>query len=197
VETAYTEQTLTLSWHASAAGLRFIVEEIDERGAGAKRLTATPLEALTLDLPVQFGQRRCFAVRAVEVAGSVSLIGPPAPPACETPRDRFPPPVPAGFLAVPVEGAVELRWSAVAAADLAGYVVLRGAGPDGTLERLTPAPITGLTYRDSTVRAGESYVYAVIAVDTATPANESAPSARQAIVARGPAAGRPGNEGAR
>jgi len=186
VETDYTELTLTLRWHAAAEGHHFLVDETDEGGAGAKTVTSAPLEAPMFELPVAIGQRRCFTVRAVLAAGAVLVIGGPTPPVCVTPRDRFPPPVPAAFQAQEVDGAVELTWSAVTAADLAGYIVLRSAGPNGTLQRLTPTPITAVAFRDSNVRAGETYAYAVLAVDQATPPNESAPSPRQVIVARGP-----------
>jgi hypothetical protein len=44
--------------------------------------------------------------------------------------------------------------------------------------------LTSTTYRDAAVRAGVTYDYVVIAVDTATPANESAPSNRESVTAR-------------
>jgi hypothetical protein len=185
----YTEQTLTLTWDVAAASTRFLVEETDEGGGGAKRLTDAPQDAVRFDLPVQFGLARCFTVRAVDAQGAVSVIGDPSPPLCVTPRDRFPPPVPAGLLAVAGDGAIELAWTGVTAPDLAGYIVMRGDGATGTLQRLTPAPITVASYRDTAVRAGATYVYAVIALDTATPPNASATSNRQVVAARTPAAG--------
>lgn len=184
VKADYTEQTLTVAWDVSAPGQRYVIEETDERGAGATRLSGAPLDAVTFDLPVQFGQVRCFAVRAVETRGAVSVIGEPSPPVCVTPRDRFPPPVPTGLLVVPGDGAIELAWTGVAAPDLAGYVVLRGDGANGALQPLTPAPLAAASYRDTTVRAGATYVYTVIAVDTATPPNASATSNRKVVSAR-------------
>jgi fibronectin type 3 domain-containing protein len=43
---------------------------------------------------------------------------------------------------------------------------------------VTAAPITETTYRDTTAVPGVRYVYAVVAVDNATPPNRSAPSNR-------------------
>jgi hypothetical protein len=184
LKTDYTEQTLTITWEPAAAGQRFIVEETDDQGAGAKRLSASLLETPSFDVPVQFGQLRCFTVRAVEARGGVSIVGDPSPPVCVTARDRFPPPAPAGLLAVAGEGGIELVWTAVTAPDLGGYIVLRGDGANGTLQPIMTSPIAATSYVDPTVRSGATYVYAVIAVDTATPPNESAPSNRQVVAAR-------------
>nr|MBA3948794.1 hypothetical protein [Acidobacteriota bacterium] len=46
------------------------------------------------------------------------------------------------------------------------------------LAPLFAAPITDAMYKDATIEAGKRYVYAVVAVDTATPANRSAESNR-------------------
>lgn len=181
----YTEQTLTIAWQPSAAAQRFIIEETDAQGAGAKRLSAS-LDAPSFDLPVQFGQLRCFAVRAVEGAGGVSIVGDPSPPVCVTARDHFPPPAPVGLLAVAGDRGIELVWTAVTAPDLGGYIVLRGDGANGTLQPLMTSAIAATSYVDPTVRPGATYVYAVIAIDTATPPNESAPSNRQVVAARAP-----------
>ncbi len=59
---------------------------------------------------------------------------------------------------------------------LVGYLVLRGVAPSWKLERLTPEPIRETTYRDTTAKPGVRYAYAVVAVDSATPPNVSAPS---------------------
>ena len=68
--------------------------------------------------------------------------------------------------------------------DLDGYLVLRGDAPGDTLLPLTPQPIKDASYRDATVKPGVRYVYAVVAVDTAAPRNQSPPSAREEVTAR-------------
>jgi hypothetical protein len=62
---------------------------------------------------------------------------------------------------------ISLIWNANTEADLAGYVVLRGEAPGDTLQPLTPSPIKETTFRDTTVKPGMRYVYAIVAVDTA------------------------------
>jgi fibronectin type 3 domain-containing protein len=49
---------------------------------------------------------------------------------------------------------------------------------------LTPDPVRETTYRDTAVRAGVRYVYAVVAVDDARPRNASAQSNRVEETAR-------------
>jgi hypothetical protein len=49
---------------------------------------------------------------------------------------------------------------------------------------LIQVPILETTYLDIAVEAGVRYVYAIVAVDTATPPNESAPSERVEELAR-------------
>jgi hypothetical protein len=67
---------------------------------------------------------------------------------------------------------------------MAGYLVLRGEAPGDTLQPLTPQPIKDTSYRDTTVKPGVRYVYAIVAIDRATPPNRSAPSARVEETAR-------------
>ena len=115
---------------------------------------------------------------------SVTLESAPSAPACLTPLDKFPPAAPKGLRAVAEDGAVSLVWDQNTEADLGGYLVLRAEAPGDTLLPLTPQPIADANYRDTTVKPGVRYVYAVVAVDTATPRNPSAPSAREEVTAR-------------
>ena len=49
---------------------------------------------------------------------------------------------------------------------------------------ITPTPIRETTYRDTTVTPGVRYVYAIVAVDRATPPNMSPQSTRVEETAR-------------
>jgi fibronectin type 3 domain-containing protein len=109
---------------------------------------------------------------------SASVESEPSNTVCVTPRDVFPPPAPANLTAVAGTGAINLIWDAVDAADLAGYLVLRANAPGEKLTPLFDTPITDTTYKDATTTAGTRYVYAVVAVDKAAPANRSAESNR-------------------
>ena len=77
--------------------------------------------------------------------------------------DLTPPPVPEALTALADGAEVRLSWPAVAAADLAGYELLRIA-PNGALQSLTPTPLTATTYLDSNLLDGR-WVYRLSAVD--------------------------------
>jgi hypothetical protein len=140
-------------------------------------LNPSPLAATRLELPGgDLGSEQCFTVRSVEVVQNVALESDASPAACVTPRDVFPPAAPQGPGLLLLDGAIELVWDANSEADLAGYTVLRADAPGDTLRPLTPSPIRETTFRDTTVRPGGHYFYAIVAVDRA--GNASAPSAR-------------------
>jgi len=181
VTLAYDEAGWRLRWPAAGETARYMV--LDATAAPAA-LTPEPIEATEFSLPVEFGRRRCFAVRPVVVLGAVTLEGAPSAPVCDTPADTFAPPAPAGLVAVQQDQAVVLRWSAVPAADLAGYLVLRGGGPGETLQPLVTAPMAATSYRDEAVQPGATYTYAIVAVDRATPPNISEQSNRETVVVR-------------
>ncbi|MFB3853477.1 MAG: fibronectin type III domain-containing protein [Vicinamibacterales bacterium] len=142
-------------------------------------LNEKPVEGTTYQDPaLDFGKERCYVVRSVDSYGAALLEGEPSRPVCVTPRDIFPPSAPRSLAAVSSGGAVSLIWEPNNEPDLAGYHVLRGNPGDETLQPITAVLVTGTTYRDTNVQAGSRYVYAVVAVDRATPPNVSAPSNR-------------------
>lgn len=121
---------------------------------------------------------------SVPSGGASSVESDPSAPVCVTPVDVFPPPVPTSLGAVASEGAVSLIWESVASPDLAGYLVLRAAAPEGPFTPLFDTPIRETTYRDGTAKSGVRYVYVVVSADTATPRNVSSPSNRVEETAR-------------
>ncbi|MFN7976991.1 MAG: hypothetical protein U0P30_02575 [Vicinamibacterales bacterium] len=153
-------------------------------------LAATPLNPQPLPTPsvsapgVVFDQARCFAVRGVDTFDDVPVEGPASPPGCVTARDTFPPAAPTALEAVGSAGVISLIWEGVEASDLAGYVVLRGENGGEPTTVLTPEPIGARSFEDRRVRPGVRYVYVVVAVDSAAPANRSAPSNRAEETAR-------------
>ncbi len=148
-------------------------------------LNASPLQASPYeDARVEFGVERCYVVRTVETLDGLAVQSEASPLACVTPIDTFPPARPAGLIAVGDERAISLVWATSPEEDLGGYLILRGRASDETLQRLIQLPILETTYLDTTVEAGVRYVYAIVAVDTAMPPNESAPSERVEELAR-------------
>jgi fibronectin type 3 domain-containing protein len=142
------------------------------------------VSAASFTLPVEFGKERCFVLRAVAAAGTVTTESVPTAPVCVTPVDRFPPAAPTNLQAIQEGAAVTLVWSAVDAADLAGYIVLRGDGTGDNMQALVSDPVGSTSYRDQTVQPGATYVYAVSAQDRATPPNISPLSNRQTVIVR-------------
>lgn len=148
-------------------------------------LNAAPLSARTFeDTRLEFGVERCYVVRTVEARGAVTVESQPSPVVCLTPTDVFPPAAPRSLAAVGSEGAINLIWEPNAEPDLGGYLVLRAVADGSPLAAVTPAPIKETTYRDTAVVAGTRYVYAIVAVDTATPQNVSVESNRVEETAR-------------
>ena len=125
---------------------------------------------------ITLGVERCFVVRPVDVIGGVHVRGPASPMACASFADTFAPSAPKDLVGVAVAGGVNLIWEPSAAADVAGYVVLRGEAGSATLTALMTTPVAAPSYRDETVKTGVRYVYAVVAVDRA--GNRSAESNR-------------------
>jgi len=178
------ESGIVLEWtpNEKAPTASFNVYRADEP---AKQLNPAPLKEATFEhADVKLGEQQCYRVRSVGLVGNVALEGDLSDPACATPTDLFPPAAPKGLAAVPTAGQITLIWDANTDTDLAGYLVLRGDAPDGPLQAITAAPIKETSYRDTTVKPGTRYFYAVVAVDTATPANTSAQSPRVEETAR-------------
>ena len=148
-------------------------------------LTPAPVQAGTWnDSRFVVGVDRCYSVRLVMTVGQISSESAGTPTVCVKTVDTFPPAAPKNLQAVASEGTVSLIWDANTEADLAGYIVLRGAAGSDKLTAITPTPIKETTFRDTKVRAGVRYAYVVVAVDTATPQNVSAQSSRVEETAR-------------
>jgi hypothetical protein len=146
------------------------------------RLTKTPLDVPKYsDGRIVWGAKRCYVVVAAEDVGGATIESEAPPATCKTLVDTFPPAAPKDVKAIASEGAINLIWEPNAEKDLAGYIVLRGVEPAGTLQPITPAPILEPSFKD-TVKPGIAYVYAVLAVDKA--GNASPPSANVVETAR-------------
>jgi hypothetical protein len=75
----------------------------------------------------------------------------------------------AGLEAVPVDGAVEVRWRTTLQVDHEGFHVYRRVAPAGAWSRLTTELFRGVSpyvWRDDTVRGETTYRYEIGAVDT-------------------------------
>jgi len=61
---------------------------------------------------------------------------------------------------------VELSWQASTSPNITGYYVYRANGTTAAYSRLVTTPVSGLNYSDASVVNGETYTYAVTAVDS-------------------------------
>jgi len=182
-----TERAIVVDWTPPVAepGSLPLTFNVYRREALGAPLNQAPLSAITFELAsIEYGKEECFVVRTVQDVQNVTIESDPSTPACLTPLDTFPPVAPKGLRAVAEPGAVNLVWDPNSEPDLGGYLVLRAEAPGDTLQPLTPKPIKDANFRDTEVKPGVRYVYAVVAVDTATPVNPSAPSAREEATAR-------------
>jgi len=181
------ENTIVVDWtppvaEAGGSPLHFNVYRAD---APATAVNSSAVTDVKLEIRgIEYGKEQCFVVRTVLAMPAMTMESGLSKPACLTPADTFPPAAPKGLRAVAEDGVVGLVWEPNSEPDLAGYLVLRGDSTGGTLQPITPQPLKEANYRDTTVKPGVRYVYAVVAVDTATPRNSSAQSATEGVTAR-------------
>jgi hypothetical protein len=183
VRVRFSETALTVEWDPVVSATAYNVYRGDDL---LQPVNPAPLKSPRFEqAPVSFGEEQCYRVRSASSLDPAVIEGDASPPRCVTPRDEFAPAAPSGLAAVPTAGQISLIWDANTEKDLAGYLVLRGeGGADAALAAITPAPIKETSYRDTTVKPGVGYVYAVVAVDNATPTNTSPQSARVQETAR-------------
>jgi hypothetical protein len=133
---------------------------------GMTRLTKTALADPTFaDTRLAWGEKRCYVVRTAEKIDEAVVESVASPEVCVTPVDTFPPAAPKTLQSVASVGAITLIWEPNAERDLAGYIVLRGAG-ESDLEPMNASPITATQFKDD-LAPGTRHVYAVLAVDKA------------------------------
>ncbi len=159
--------------------------------------TATTDPGIALDPTAQFGQEYTYSASRVvqQQVGqqTLQLDSSQSPAIHVATRDTFPPAPPSGLVAIPVAAVmnngtpeVDLSWSANNEPDLAQYrVYRRDVTGNQPTHRLAPESdaaadaIVAPAYRDLHVQAGQTYTYAVTAVDTS--GNESARSAQVTV----------------
>ena len=182
-----TANSVAIDWKPPVleAGAKPLAFNIYRSSATDAPLNPQPIAEAKFDVGgVEYGKEQCFVVRTVQKIDVLTIESAPSAPACLTPLDKFPPAAPADLRAVAEDGAVSLVWDQNTEPDLDGYLILRGEVPGGTLTPLTTQVVKDATYRDTTVKPGVRYMYAVVAVDNASPRNQSAASAREEVTAR-------------
>lgn len=164
---------VAVEWTAvtGAAGYNVYRRSSQERAYGPPIHAAEAQETTFVDTGARYGNSYIYTVTAVGQRDPLveSAIGSEHEVRY---TDRFPPPPPAGLVALAETGRVRLVWRSSAAEDLAGYVVYR-RGQDGEFRRITEQPVQTTEHIDSAVSSGQTWTYRVTAVDQT--GNESAP----------------------
>jgi hypothetical protein len=164
-DVSYDEKAITVSWPDAAPDADGAGVEVYDATTG-KRLTAKPVTSASFADPrIEWGAERCYALGRLSEIDRLPVESEESGKTCVTLKDTFPPAAPTGVTAVAAEGSVNLIWNANSEADLAGYLVLRGAAGEKP-KPITPKPVQETTFRD-TVPAGSRVTYAIAAVDKA------------------------------
>ncbi|HKP12966.1 MAG TPA: fibronectin type III domain-containing protein, partial [Blastocatellia bacterium] len=141
-------------------------------------INAEPITTTTFtDTKFQYGVDYIYVARALSQGANGLIESADSAPLRVSPRDTFPPSTPDPVTAASANGVISLFWPSVPERDLVGYNVYRADAadaPDGQWVRLTPQPITPVTFRDDRVQIDRNYAYRVTAVDRFN--NESKPS---------------------
>lgn len=159
--------------------------------------TAATDPGVALDPTAQFGHQYTYSASRVvqQQVGqqTLQLDSSQSPPVQVATRDTFPPAAPSGLVAIPIAAVmnngvpeVDLSWSANTEPDMAQYRIYRGdVTTNQPMHRIAPASdsaaesVVAPAYRDLHVQAGQTYTYAVTAVDTS--GNESHRSAEVTV----------------
>ncbi|HEY6345041.1 MAG TPA: hypothetical protein VIY49_26390 [Bryobacteraceae bacterium] len=156
LQAANTKDGVRLTWMGSAPKYR-----VYRSVGGEQQMPIADTNAPEyLDASSQFGTEYHYMVMALEGETQQSVPSQTVP---ITPKDIFPPSVPAGLTASAVNNAIELAWVRNTEADFRGYNVFRaeGNGPFEKIAMLIDVPV----YRDAQVEPGKTYRYQVSAVD--------------------------------
>ncbi len=149
-----------LTWRGSAPHYRIYRRAGDQPAAAAIAETDDRKYA---DTKTEYGTTYHYYVEGFRGGGDIRAVSEPAAEVEITPKDTWPPPVPAGLAFVVSAGSVELVWERSIAPDLAGYHIYRAEGA-GPFERIAETR-QGPSYSDRKIQPGKTYRYAVSAFD--------------------------------
>lgn len=163
-----TAQGVRITWPAQGDGLHYDVYR-QSPGSKSSAQVGTAEQNEYVDTTAQYDTPYQYSVVAVKDSAE-SL---PSPPASITPKDIFPPSVPAAITGLATPTSIEVSWQRSPEPDLKGYYIYRSVngGPFTRQGDLLTLP----TYSDRSVEHGKTYRYEVSAIDQKN--NESGKSA--------------------
>ena len=125
----------------------------------APSLLASADQPNYVDATAEYGKAYEYYVEGFHDKAVTDVAG----PASITPKDTFPPAVPAGLSASAGIGAIELAWERNTETDFKEYRVYRAEG-DGQFVQIAEG-LEAPTYSDHNVESGKRYRYRIVAVD--------------------------------
>jgi len=132
-------------------------------------LNAEPLgDPSFVDTKFKYEVRYVYTVRALSQGTSGLIESADSPKKDHTAHDNFRPSAPDPVSIASANAVISLFWPSSPERDVAGYLVYRTESPEPKAEdwtRLTPEPISTVTYRDEHVTLGIRYYYRVTAID--------------------------------
>jgi hypothetical protein len=153
--------------------------EVYRREASAARDPDTPLNAKPLEEPkyvdgsFRYDVDYLYTVRTVLDAPTGRCESDADPPVAVRPHDVFAPMAPSGLAVAAEGGVIKVYWFPNAEPDLAGYRIYRRAEGEAEATRIGEVGATETSFVDNGASTGVRYHYAVTAIDSATPVNES------------------------
>lgn len=142
------------------------------RAALGDPVNSDPITATSYtDTSFQYGVEYVYVIRALSQGTNGFIESADSVPLAYTPKDIFPPSRPDPVTIASANGVISLFWPSSPERDVAGYNVYRAAAfndadPAVTQwTKLTPQPITTVTFRDDAVRIDQVYFYKVTAID--------------------------------
>lgn len=154
------------------------------RSAGGKDFVKVgePVVATTFtDKQVRNGIKYFYTVQSLMVLEDELVEGGVTEPISVSPRDMTPPAAPVGVTAVATAVGTKIFWDKSNEPDVAGYKVYRRAADKDKYELLGQVAPEYMLFVDKNGTGDVRYYYAVAAIDSSTPANESKKS-REATV---------------
>jgi len=141
-------------------------------------LNSEPIPTTTFtDTKFQYGTDYIYVVRALSQGASGLIESADSQALPFTPKDTFAPSTPEPLTIASANGVISLFWPSAPERDVIGYNVYRANSADAPPDqwiKLTPQPITPVTFRDDRVQIDQTYFYRVTALDRFN--NESKPS---------------------
>jgi len=137
-------------------------------------LNPAPVQEMAYrDLSVTNGLQYVYTVRTLTYSSDALIESGNSQEVVAVPADLTPPAPPVATMAYHAAEGTLVIWEPNRETDLAGYYVYRRAEGGDALERISDLITTETRFLDRNVTAGQTYYYAVTAVDSSPQHNES------------------------